>query len=593
MSTNLHDRQPPRLRDTRSSEAGQAAIGILVIFAVLTIAGLALAIDFANLWFHRQAAQTAADAACQAGSMDMLATSGGLTLNSKGFTVGTAGSCAGASSATMCTYAGFNGYNGSGPQPSTNTNSTWNTVSWTFPASVTGVTAPPASMTATPYMQVTVVESIKTFFVGLFTNSNYQQIKAVCTCGLAQVKEPAPILVLHPTMSGSLTYSGGAILKIIGGPQRSIQVNSTSSTAAICSPSGYINTSQGGPGSPPTGSDVGIVGNEIQSQNGCAGSGGYKGFYGGTTGNWRSTVLPVSDPYAGLSAPTSVKSVTPITYNASQGTYYVWVGHGIDGCPDHNAPAYGGPGVATNCAEFGPGYYPNGIPLPNNYSTILFLPGVYYVNGSLSPGGSNTIRPALPCWSSYTSGYSASACSAVSSANHLAYSQTQGLMFYFSNSGTFSVSGGSSGDTIDNVPGSALTCDGSTPNASLGMPSGGLAGNVLWAQCTQNGTYWDSGSDTTDSAGNPGTRGLLFFEDHADTKSPSLSGSGELAYGGSLYFHSSTYADVVGLSGGAGTGTYILGNVVADQIQLSGSAVIAMQLSSTPSTYMLKATTFQ
>jgi hypothetical protein len=576
-----------------TSESGQAAIGILLMFGVLTIAGLAFAVDFANLWFHRQAAQSAADAACQAGSMDMLATTGGVTLNSKGFTTGTDSSCTSSPSATMCTYAGFNGYSGAGPLPTTNTNSEWNTVSWTFPASVPNVTAPPASMTATPYMQVTIVESVKTFFVGLFTASSYQRISSVCTCGLAQIKEPAPILVLHPTMSGSLSYSGGAILKIIGGPQRSIQVNSSSATAAECSPSGYIDTSGGGPASPATGSDVGIVGAEVQSQDGCWGSGGYKGFNGGTSGAWRDTVLPVPDPYSGVAAPTTVKTVTPVTYSSSTGNYYTWVAYGVDGCPDHNGPAYAGNGVATNCAEFGPGYYPNGIPLPNNYSTIIFLPGVYYVNGSLSPGGSNTIRPALPCWSSYISGYSAGACSTTASANHLSYSQTQGIMFYFSNSGTFSVGGGASGDTIDKVPGSALTCDGSSPSASLGMPSSGLAGNVLWAQCTANGTYWDSGGDTTDSAGNPGTRGLLFFQDHADTTNPSLSGSGELAYAGSLYFHSTTYADLVGLSGGAGTGTYILGDIVADKIQLSGSAVIAMQLSPNPSTYMLKATTFQ
>jgi hypothetical protein len=575
----------------RSGESGQAAIGILLIFGVLTVAGLAFAIDFANLWFHRQATQSAADSACQAGSMDMLATLGGLQLRSMGFTVGTASNCASSSSATMCTYAGFNGYTGAGPQPSTNTNSAWNTVAWTFPASVSGVTAPPAAMTATPYMQVTVTESVQTFFVGIFTSSNYQQVSSVCTCGLAEVPEAAPIVVLHPTMSGSLSYSGGAILDIVGGPQRSIQVNSTSSTAVRCSPSGYVNTSGGGPNG--TGGDVGIVGAEVQSANGCGGSGGFRGFDGGTTGNWRYTVLPVPDPYAGVGVPTSVKSITPITYSSSTGAYYTWVGYGIDGCPDHNAPAYGGPGVSTNCAEFGPGYYPNGIPLPNNYSTIIFLPGVYYVHGSLSPGGSNTIRPALPCWSSYTSGYSASACSTVSTANHLSYAQTQGAMFYFTNSGSFSVSGGASGDTIDKVPGTALTCDGSAPSSSLNMPSGGLAGNVLWAQCTKNGTYWDAGGDTSDSAGSPGIRGLLFFQDHADTTSPSLSGSGELAYSGSLYFHSTSYADVVSLNGGSGSGTYVLGNIVADQIQLSGSAVIAMQLNSQASIQMLKASTFQ
>lgn len=577
-----------RARAFLTAESGQAIISFTLLFAFLSLAGLALAIDFANLWFHRQNAQTAADAACQAGALDMLATTGGLQLNSMGFTPGTAGSCSSNPSATICAYAGFNGYTGAGGSG----NSAWNTVSWTFPASVPGATAPPSSVVRTPYLKVTVLESVQTFFLSLFKASGYMQVQATCTCGLAQVKEAAPLVVLHPTMSGALRYSGGAIVRIVGGPQRSIQVNSTSATSVACSPSGYIDTSKAGPSA--TGGDIGVVSTELAAQNGCASSGGYKGFTGGTTGNWRSSVLPVSDPYAGLAAPVSVKTAgtVPLTYNATYGNFQ-WVGYGIDGCPDVNGEgAYAGNGVKTNCAEFGPGYYPNGLQMPDNYSTVIFLPGVYYINGSLSSGGSSTLRMALPCWSSYTSGYSSAACSPTAKTNHLIYSQGQGVFMYFTNSGTFSVSGGQSGGKIDPVPASALTCDGSAPPASLGMPTT-LAGNVLWAQCTAGGTYYDTAGDTTDSAGSPGARGILFFEDHADTKSPSLSGSGQLAYAGSLYFHSNSYSDVLSLSGGTGTGSFILGNVVADQVSVSGSGVIGMQLNAVPSTYMLKATTFQ
>jgi hypothetical protein len=298
----------------------------------------------------------------------------------------------------------------------------------------------------------------------------------------------------------------------------------------------------------------------------------------------------VPDPYASLGPPTSVKNAAtrPLTYVSST-QYYTWVAYHVDGCPD---PDDRTGTTGQNCAEFGPGYYPNGIVLPNDYSTVIFLPGVYYVNGSLSPSGSNTIRNALPCWSIYTSGYSASACGSVASANGLAYGPTQGVMFYFTNSGTFSVSGGSTSG-IDNVPASALTCDGSQPSSTLNMPSAGLQGNVLWAQCTENATYWDSGGDTTDSPGNPGNRGILMFQDHADTTSPTLSGSGELAYGGSIYFHATSYADVLTLSGGTGSGSYILGNIVTDQIKLTGSGSIGMQLNSVPTTYMPKVATFQ
>ncbi|MEG9437886.1 hypothetical protein JAO29_17195 [Edaphobacter sp. HDX4] len=583
----------------RSSEAGQAIIELILLFSCLTLAGLAFGVDFANLWYHRQGTQTAADAACQAGAMDLLGKAGGLQLSSMGFTPGTPSDCVSSPSAAMCAYAKFNGYSGAGAKAGASSSSAWNTVSWTFPASVSGITAPPSSASATPYLQVSVIENVQTYFMSLFTHSKYVQVKSTCTCGLAQVKEAAPIVVLHPSMSGALSYSGGAILKIIGGPQRSLQVNSTSTTAIKCSPSGYVDSSAAGPSN--TGADVGVVGAETQAQNGCAGSGGFKGFNGGTTGKWRSSVLPVPDPYAAVPAPLSLKGITtkPVTYNASTGAYYQWVGYGIDGCPDKDQPAYGGSGVATNCAEFGPGYYPNGIPLPNNYSMIIFLPGVYYVNGSLAPGGSNTLRVATPCWSSPVSGYSASACSAVAAAKGLVYSRTQGVMFYFTGSGTFTVGGGSSGDRIDNVPSAALTCDGSSPPSSLGMPTS-LAGNVLWAQCTRDATYWDSGGDTTDVAGAPGNRGILMFQDHSYAKSPTLSGSGQIGYAGSLYFHQNPpsssgtgYGDVLSLTGGSGTGSFILGNIVADQITLSGSGTIGMQLNPTPSVYMLKAAAFQ
>jgi hypothetical protein len=174
------------------------------------------------------------------------------------------------------------------------------------------------------------------------------------------------------------------------------------------------------------------------------------------------------------------------------------------------------------------------------------------------------------------------------------YSPTQGVTFYFSNSGTFSVSGGSGGtsSSIDSVPSSAITCDGSSPPPGLGVPTQ-INGNVLWAQCVRDATYWDAGGDTTDVEGSPGTRGILMFQDHGYAKSPSFSGSGQLAYAGSLYFHHNGYGDVLTLSGGSGTGNFILGNIVADQLSLSGSGTIGMQLNPTPSVYMLKTAVFQ
>lgn len=168
------------------------------------------------------------------------------------------------------------------------------------------------------------------------------------------------------------------------------------------------------------------------------------------------------------------------------------------------------------------------------------------------------------------------------------YQQTDGLMFYFlTGSLNFSGCTGCSESSVTNANTSDLTCDGSAPIAGLGM-STTIGGNVLWAQCTTNGTYWDSGSDTTDSRGSPGSRGILVYQDHADTTQPAFTGSGQLSFSGALYFHSSTYSDILSLNGGTSSGTYILGEIVTDQVSLTGSGMIKLALNPAPTTNMAK-----
>jgi Flp pilus assembly protein TadG len=535
----------------RRDQDGQAAISLVVMLGLFAMGVLGFGVDLSNVWFHKQAARAAADAACQAGAIDILAgaSSSG---PQKGFTTGTASNCVSTSAATMCSYADANGYNGDGLVAGTASNA----VSWTFPASISGVTANPANT----YMTVTVAENVRTYFMSLLTGSKVQPLNVTCTCGVMQVKAAAPMMVLHPTMSGSFYYSGGGALYIVGGPQRGLQVNSSSATAVDWIPSGTINLSGGGPSN--TGSDVAIVGGPSTIPT----NGSSSGYNGGSTGAWKSSVLPVSDPYGTVGVPTSVKLVTP-----AGGTAGVWVGYGVDGCPDHNAPAYAGNGVATNCHEFSPGYYPSGLTLPNNYSTIIFKPGIYYLNGSLVAGGSNILRMAKPS----------------------GYQQTDGLMFYFlSGSLNFSGCTGCLAGSVDNVNTNDLTCDGSAPASGLGMGTT-IGGNVLWAQCASNGTYWDSGGDTTDSRGAPGARGLLVFQDHADTTQPAFTGSGQLSFSGGLYFHSNTYGDVLSLNGGTSSGTYILGEIVTDQVSLTGSGTIKLALNPQAVTNMAKVAILQ
>jgi hypothetical protein len=535
----------------RRGEDGQAAVSLVLILGLFGLGVLGFAVDLTNMWFHRQNMRSAADAACEAGAMDMLAGASGLTLTGMGFTPGTAGNCASSSGATMCSYAAANGYSGAGLTAGAASNS----VNWTFPSSVTGVT--PAA--GNSYLQVTVSENVRTYFMSLVNAAKYQTLNASCTCGAVQVKAAAPMVVLHPTMSGSFFYSGGGALDIIGGPQRGLQVNSSSSTAITWSPSGIINLSAGGPSS--TGSDVAIVGGPSAIPNDGGSGAGNVGYNGGTTGAWKSNVLPVADPYGTVGVPASVKLVTP-----AGGTSGTWVAYGVDNCPDHNAPAFAGNGVATNCIEFSPGYYPSGLSLPNDFSTVIFKPGIYYLNGNFVATGSSTLRMAKPA----------------------GYQQTDGLMFYFlTGSIQFSGCSGCAASSVDNANTTDLTCDGSAPAAGLGMAST-IGGNVLWGQCAANGTYWDTGGDTTDSRGAPGSRGLLVFQDHADTTQPSFTGSGQLSFSGGLYFHSSSYSDLLSLNGGASSGTYVLGEIITDQVQLTGSGTIKLALNPQATTNMSK-----
>ena len=478
----------------------------------------------------------------------MLALNSGMTLSGAGFVPGVAGDCAG-SSATMCTYAAANGYSGTGLVAGAVSNS----VTWTFPSTVTGVTGSGSNS----FLRVLISENVRTYFMSLANATKYLTVNMSCTCGVVQVKAAAPMVVLHPTMSGAFSYVGGGALNIAGGPARGLQINSSSSTAISWTPSGIINLSAGGPSG--TGSDVAIVGGPSTVPT----NGSSSGFNGGSSGSWKSNVLAIADPYAGVAAPAGQKLIPP-----ALGTSGIWVAYGVDGCPDQVNRAGQ---LNSYCREFSPGYYPSGLVLPNSYSTVIFQPGIYYLNGSLNASGSSTLRMAKP----------------------IGYQRTDGVMFYFlTGSINFSGCSGCSASGVDDVLTSDLTCTGSAPPAALGMGTT-IGGNVLWGQCTTNGSYWDAAGDTTDSRGAPGSRGLLVYQDHANTTQPTFAGSGQLSFSGALYFHSTSYSDVLSLSGGSSSGTYVLGEIVVDQVRLTGSGAIKLALNPVATTNMAKISILQ
>jgi hypothetical protein len=529
-----------------------------------------LTVDVSNLYLHRQMAETAAEAACQAGAADLLAAAAGLSLPNKNFSAGASGDCSNSSASSICQYAAMNGFSGTGGAAIVGTSTPGSDVSYSFPSAVTGVTAPSSSVAAYPFLQVNVTENVPTTFMRLFTGSATQPVTYSTKCGLASVAGAPPMLVLNPSASGALTYSGSGPLNIVGGAARALQVNSTSATAISYTPPGLINVSKAG--TTQTGTDVGVVGGPTASPS----SSGQSGISLGTTGMYRSGSIPVVDPFAALAAPAGQQLVTPAS--TVSGT---WVAYHQDGCPDNTGNS-GNPSEA--CVEYAPGYYPNGITLPNSYSTIIFLPGVYYLNGPLTSAASNTLRNATPCTPS---------CGPLSSTTG---TQTDGVTFYFA-SGSLNLGScsGCAQTGIDPVAPTALTCDGSTPNSALGLPSS-LTGNVLVAPCTLHGSYVDPAGDTSDVAGsmtNPGVRGLLVYQAHNNSTPPSLGGTGALVVAGTLYFHSMGYGTALALNNSGSTGSYVLGNVIADEVNLSGSGAVNVALQSKAAVPMVKIGMFQ
>ncbi len=564
-------------RADRASEAGQSTIFVLLVLGVFLLGALCFAFDLSNMWYHRQAAQTAADAACAAGAMDILVDSQGGATGHQGFTLGTDYSCTTSSTDSVCSYAAKNGY----------ISDSTNTVSVKFPNSTqdatmvpAGVTTPPVGIAgAYPYIRVDIVDHVRTFFVALFSGNTTKDVRAFSTCGVEQASAPIPLLVLNPTITKALTVQGAnnpapgcdstALVKsklcIWGGPQQSVQVDSSDPNAAYLGGGAKIDLAKGGPAN--TGSDLGAWGGPIIAPG---------GFLGGTTGNWISPDPSISDPFASLAVPSTAGLTTrtgPYRTALQSETAVI--------CPD------------TSCDEYGPGIYSSGICVKSggpgctctpssNHCTAIFDPGVYIIQGQFTVQSNSCLRPS-----------------------GAAGDGTGGVMFYFTNGGSVNV-GADSGNKCQsnfNADGTGYSSTSSlvygikckststVPSNLAGITS--LAGNVLLAPCT--GTYGDPFEATggTDPAGEQ--HGFLMFQDRTTASAnQSWGGGGSMLLAGTMYFHNSTdFSDRFTLTGTSGSSTYVLGDIVADSVLLSGDSQVTMDLNTSVVFNVLKASILQ
>ncbi|PYX54501.1 MAG: hypothetical protein DMG76_21310 [Acidobacteria bacterium] len=594
-------------RRTGNRQSGQTTILIALVLCLFLLGLAGLSVDVSNWWFHRQMAQGAADAACTAGVMDLLSNaSAGSSLGN--FPAGSPPgnfNCSAAPTAAACQYAALNGYNA----PGLIAGQASNDVVISFPGSVPGLNAcsptnpppciPPISSVANPFILVNVTDRVPTSLTGLISGQRTRDVAAGAVCGVLQSTAPVPIIVLNPSCPHALQLSGGPTLAIVGGPTRSVEVNSSNASCAAAttnaaggcnSNGGTIDLSKGGPSF--SGSEFAVVG---QPKTPPA------GFSPGTSGDW-ATGGPISDPYSLVSAPTlpaaSVTDGAPINvvYDAT---------NTVTGCPDHGG-----------CKLYKPGLYTN--PIIVKGVTAIFVPGIYYMKGTAND---NSGSPGTGCVAGPSGksryvldvdslGVVRPALNTVSGSDG-----SNGVMFYMSGSGganTYgsvffgSSAGKSGGRTVDVFTTSNATCPGGTaPPTQLNLPAT-VPGNVLLGQCTTKGSYIGAGSTDTSGA----IRGLVFFQDraNADAKGQaSMQGGGGLILSGNMYFHNCNsagtgtgcsapltgYNAFFQLQGTPSGGTYVLGNITSDELVLAGNSTVAMALNPNAIYNILKASLLQ
>jgi hypothetical protein len=575
-----------------SRESGQAMILMLLIFSLVMLGAIAFAVDMGMLWYHRQSAQNAADAACVAGAMDILVNAAGSATGNQGFSftgntdncgysaaVSNGFHCSAKPGAVPCMYAARNGYDGKGFTPG-------NDVCVSFPGAAQMTAVPTASVPGSAlvpqaFMRVDITDHVQTWFAGLLNGRTTRDVRAFAACGSVLESAPVPIVVLHPTQASSLQGNGTPTIKILGGPSKSVEVNSGSTTAVGFA--GTIDLSQGGPNY--DGSQLGTFGGPATPTG---------TFLPGPT-YWINHAAPVVDPFQGIVAPAQPPApATPsdLTTNTNCNTSakmqagsctidYRTKPGGIGtahGCPDPNG-----------CTLLTAGYYNDTLSLGGgggSRTTYVLDPGIYYIKNGLMANSNSVVR---------TSAFTPPAPNNIGGVmfyvtgtrQNCGAGGSKGLICFDSNSG----SKASNAPAVDTFSITSSQClGGATVDPKLlaalaknGTPTTGLNGNLLLAPCT--GTYGLTVDGLT-------YRGILFFQDHAVTNiDNAYGGGGSSLAAGSMYFHeSSTYTSHLQLQGNAGSTSFILGEIIVDTLGMGGTPIIDMVLNPSKTSSILKAT---
>jgi hypothetical protein len=302
-----------RFATTFGRKDGQAVILVVVAMSILLIGALGLAIDGGQMYAHRQMAQAAADAAAQAGIMSIF--DGTNATSAHPFGTGTppiaSSTCTTADGRTPCVYARNNGFGGTAAD----------TVTLSFPATVSGVTLSSASV---PAFAVTVQRTLRTGLIRFIGAASTVTITAKATAGLVSAVSPSCIYALDPSAQNAFKATNGATVALNG---CGIAVDSSNSDALTVSGNSTV-----------TASAISVAG-------GVSISGG-----GSTTPAPTTGAASVPDPFASLPSP-------------------------VVGACDHTNYS---PGFGTWALT--PGTYCGGINISNG-ATATFAAGTYIIKG--------------------------------------------------------------------------------------------------------------------------------------------------------------------------------------------------------------------
>jgi hypothetical protein len=493
------------------------------------MAALGIAIDGSHLYTQRQLAQAAADAAAQAGMMSVFG--GTYSSGTHQFSVGTGSpysyTCSGSDAATPCYYAQtLNGFNTAS-----------DTVTYT--ANPSGLSIPGLSPDFTINLfQATVKRNVPATLMALLGWST-MPVTATGVAAIVQVTAPVPIIVTHPTLSGSFNNGGSGStgkITVCGGPGQSIQVNSNSATAMTWNGNPVVDLSHAGPKDPGdcstgTGANFGVKG-------GPSNGGSIVSL--GSTGLFISGSPVIADPLAGVSPPSDPSTASPAgpTNPAPLTGYYM---PGTGGCPVT---------ATSNCDLYFPGKYTTDINIHagGGKQFVVFAPGIYYMYGANFKAGSN------------------------------------GNMYYAT---------GLTDSVSTTTPNTAANCCGTGTGWGSSGNSPAYAGILIYmtgpvsSGTATTGTISVSSNSNVNLVGAPNNssyKGILFFADrNAASATHSLDGGGGLTLTGTIYTtssHNDTVYQTLHFQGNAGSSTLLTGEIITSTLDLQGTPGIRMNLNS-------------